>query len=103
MIYDDTIYAVTVTVTDDGNGALLTQTAMARIGGGATDEIVFENVYMPDDPIPPDPPKPDDPEDPQPPKTDNPQTLAPYFIMIGLSLLLLFMLMSWDKDNRRYK
>lgn len=103
MIYDDTIYAVTVTVTDDGNGALLTQTAMARIGGGATDEIVFENVYMPDDPTPPDPPKPDEPDDPQPPKTDNPQTLAPYFIMIGLSLLLLFMLMSWDKDNRRYK
>lgn len=102
MIYDDTIYAVTVTVTDDGNGALLTQTDITRIGGGAADEIVFENVYMPDDPTPPDPP-PDKPEDPEPPKTDNPQTLAPYFIVIGLSLLLLFMLMSWDKDNRRYK
>lgn len=102
MIYDDTIYAVTVTVTDDGNGALLAQTDISRIGGGAADEIVFENVYLPDDPTPPDPP-PDKPEDPEPPKTDNPQTLAPYFIMIGLSLLLLYMLISWDKDNRRYK
>ena len=50
VIYDDTVYGVTVTVTDGGGGALLTRTEIVRIGGDTAEEIVFENVYMPKDP-----------------------------------------------------
>ena len=106
VIYDDTVYAVTVTVTDDGSGALLAQTDIVCIGSGAADEIVFENVYMPQDPTDPTPPddptKPDVPDDPEVPKTDHPQPIVPYIIMIVLSMVLLIMLVLWDKYGWRY-
>lgn len=104
VIYDDTVYAVTVTVTDDGSGALLAQTDIIRIGGGTTDEIVFENVYAPQNPTEPpdDPTEPDDSDDPESPKTDHPQPVAAYIIMITLSVVLLVMLILWDKYGWRY-
>lgn len=104
VIYDDTVYGVTVTVTDDGSGALLAQTEVFRIGGDTAEEIVFENVYMPQDPTDPsDPDKPTEPDKPDSPKTDDPQPVAPYIIMITLSLILLVMLKLWDKYGWRYK
>ena len=101
VIYDDTVYAVTVTVTDDGSGALLAQTDIACIGSGAADEIVFENVYAPQDPTEP-PDDPTEPDDPESPKTDHPQPVAAYIIMITLSVVLLVMLILWDKYGWRY-
>ena len=101
VIYDDTVYAVTVTVTDDGSGALLAQTDIVCIGGGAADEIVFENVYAPQDPTEP-PDDPTEPDDPESPKTDHPQPVAAYIIMITLSVVLLVMLILWDKYGWRY-
>lgn len=101
VIYDDTVYAVTVTVTDDGNGALLAQTEITRVGGSSTDEIVFENVYMSDEPPGPDEPdQPDEPDVPDVPKTDHPMTTLPYMIMLVLSVILLSMLLYWNKDDR---
>ena len=100
VIYDDTVYAVTVTVTDDGNGALLAQTEIVCVGGGAADEIVFENVYMPYDPSDPTPPE--KPSDPETPKTDHPRQMLPYILMVALSMVLLVMLLLWDKYSWRY-
>lgn len=103
VIYDDTVYGVTVTVTDDGSGALAAQTEIIRLGGDAADEIVFENVYMPQDPTDPDQPtEPDKPDDPDSPKTGNPMTMLPYVVMIVLSLALLIMLLLWDKYGWRH-
>lgn len=105
VIYDDTVYAVTVTVTDGGDGALLAQTDIVCLGGDAADEIVFENVYAPQDPTDPpdDPTQPEDPDDPESPKTDHPQPIALYVIMVGLSTALLVMLVLWDKYGWRYR
>lgn len=104
VIYDDTVYAVTVTVQDDGNGALLARTDIIRIGGDTADEIVFENVYMPQDPtdptLPDDPTEPDDPDIPDVPPTDDPYPTIPYVLMI-VSMVLLIMLLLWDKYDRR--
>lgn len=101
VIYDDTVYGVTVNVTDDGSGALVAQTEIVQIGGNAAEEIVFENVYMPQGPdTPTDPEQPDDPD---PPKTDHPLNLTPYVVMVALSLVLLIMLLLWDKYGWRYR
>jgi pilin isopeptide linkage protein len=101
VIYDDTVYAVTVTVTDNGDGALLAQTDIRYLGGEAADEIVFENVYDPNGPD--DPNKPDKPDDPEAPKTDHPQPVATYVIMVTLAVALLVMLVLWDKYGWRYR
>lgn len=107
VIYDDTVYGVTVTVTDDGNGALVATTDIIRIGGNSTDEIVFENVYMPqqpEDPTEPDhPTKPEKPDVPKVPGTDHPESPGPYIVMFVLCTALLVMLLLWEKYGWRYK
>lgn len=45
--YDDTVYGVTVTVTDDGNGRLSAESSVEEIGGGPAEQAVFENTYTP--------------------------------------------------------
>ncbi len=45
VTYDSSIYYVTVTVTDDGNGQLVATTAIADDGGKAVDAITFANTY----------------------------------------------------------
>lgn len=47
--YDDTVYGVTVTVTDDGNGRLSAESSVEEIGGGPAEQAVFENTYTPAD------------------------------------------------------
>ncbi len=45
VTYDDTVYTLTVTVTDDGAGAL---TAATAISGGQDSSLTFRNTYKPD-------------------------------------------------------
>ena len=45
MTFDDTLYAITVTVEDDGLGVLTATYAIAEQGGGSVEEMIFENVY----------------------------------------------------------
>ncbi len=95
IIYDDSVYAVTVTVTDDGNGALVTKTDIKRIGGDTADEIVFENIYKPQtDPTP---------DDPDAPQTGDTLVMTPYVLMVVLSMTLFVMLRLWDKIDRLEK
>lgn len=62
MTYDDAVFTVTITVTDNGEGQLEASAAYAR-DGEAAEDIVFNNSYT----------KPEDPADP--PKTPgNPGT-----------------------------
>jgi pilin isopeptide linkage protein len=107
VIYDDTVYGIMVTVTDDGNGALAAQTEITCIGGETTNEIVFENVYVPQLP-PGEPDEPDKPDQPDKPgKPDGPagtndSTGAPFIIMIALCVLLLIMVLVFDLKGCRY-
>lgn len=107
VIYDDTVYGIMVTVTDDGNGALAAQTVITCIGGETTNEIVFENVYVPqlppDGPDEPDKPdQPDKPGKPDEPAGTNDSTGAPFIIMIALCVLLLIMVLVFDLKGCRY-
>ena len=45
IVFDDTVYEVTVTVTDDGCGALQAQTRLYK-NGEATERIIFVNQYV---------------------------------------------------------
>ena len=58
ITYDDTIFAVTVTVTDPGDGQLIADVDYAVVGGDAVEYVAFENVYTggPTDPTGPDTP-----------------------------------------------
>ncbi len=46
--YDNTVYAIGYEVTDDGNGQLKA-TRILKVGDAQVDEIVFTNVYNPED------------------------------------------------------
>ena len=76
ITYDDSVYTVTITVTDNGKGALLAETAILK-GGEKANDIEFVNTYTKPDEPKPDDPKPDDPkpDDPKPddPKPDDPK------------------------------
>lgn len=45
ITYDDTVYGVTVTVTDDGDGQLLASASIVETDKGAAKKVVFENTY----------------------------------------------------------
>ena len=47
ITYDDSIYTVTVDVTDDGSGKLAAETSITKADGTAADAIVFDNSYDP--------------------------------------------------------
>ena len=80
ITYDDSVYTVTITVTDNGKGALLAEAAILK-GGEKADGIEFVNTYTKPDEPKPDDPKPDDPkpDDPKPddPKPDDPKPKDP--------------------------
>ena len=48
VIYDETLYRVTLEVADDGKGQL--QVAQVEITGGRTPELIFNNLYFPNPP-----------------------------------------------------
>jgi len=92
MTYDETVYGVTVTVSDNGEGELTASEYFCIVGGGSVNEIVFTNTYTssvepptddedkpgddtkPDDTEPTDPSAPSDPSKPSDPDKDMPFT-----------------------------
>jgi len=49
IIYDKSVYTVTITVIDDGNGNLkVSEPIIEKMGSGKVNDIVFENTYDPD-------------------------------------------------------
>jgi pilin isopeptide linkage protein len=85
MVYDETVYDITVTVTQDAATGALTATV------SKTDNAVFTNVYgEPEDPTEPtDPIEPTDPETPtepeEPPKTAEDFGLLRWTAMLTIS------------------
>lgn len=75
--YDDAVYTVTYTVTDDGSGVLAATSAIGTTNGAA-DAVTFENVYTapkPEEPVEPEEPaKPEEPVKPEPKKPAIPNT-----------------------------
>lgn len=115
VIYDDTVYGVTVTVSDNLEGQLTTSLTIQVIGGAAVNEIVFENTYVPPEPTEPskptdptkpvDPtkptePKPTDPDDPDSPKTGDAAPIALFSAILFASAICLVML-YWS--GKRYR
>ncbi|MBR2914475.1 MAG: VWA domain-containing protein [Clostridia bacterium] len=45
ITYDDSVYHVTVTVTDDGNGKLASSVQISKLGAGSVADVTFTNVY----------------------------------------------------------
>ncbi len=45
ITYDTSVYHVTVTVTDDGNGKLASHVDISKLGAGSVSGITFTNVY----------------------------------------------------------
>ena len=75
ITYDETVYTVTVTVTDNGDGTLTAEYAYENQSGEAAEKMVFENKYTEPTPDPePDPePTPEPTPEPQPEPTPAPQ------------------------------
>lgn len=73
ITYDDTVYCLSVAVTDDGNGQLVADLTITEQGNGV-DDIVFENTYTPEPTDPPTEPTdpPTEPTDPPTEPTDPP-------------------------------
>ena len=75
ITYDESVYTITVNVTDDGVGHLYATTAIAE-GDQAVDGIVFKNVYT----------EPEKPVEPSGPSTGVWTTPAPFAVTFTASL-----------------
>lgn len=64
--YDNTVYNVTYTVTDDGAGVLGTSTSITTSDGTAANAVTFENVYTAPAPEPEPEPEPEPTPEPEP-------------------------------------
>ncbi|MCR9037274.1 Spy0128 family protein [Tractidigestivibacter montrealensis] len=73
--YDNTVYNVTYTVTDDGAGVLGTSTSISTSDGTAADAVTFENVYTA--PAPEPEPEPEPAKDPEPAKEEPKKPAIP--------------------------
>ena len=87
MTYDKSVYGLKVTVTDDGNGQLSASVDVTEVGNTQNAEIVFENVYEPVE-QPTDPTKPSKPDSPG---TGDQPSLARYYVLTAVSVLLLWL------------
>ncbi|MBP3435139.1 MAG: hypothetical protein J6K62_02280 [Clostridia bacterium] len=57
VAFDESVYQIVVTVTDDGKGALVATKEITKVGAtGTVNEIVFTNVFTPEIPEEPDTP-----------------------------------------------
>lgn len=92
--YDSTIYGVTVTVTDDGNGKLTATTELTVVGGTSAEEIVFINKYTPED-------DPTQPGGSETPPTGDRSHVALYALIAGVSILALILLLTFGKQRKR--
>ncbi|WP_418954083.1 Spy0128 family protein [Tractidigestivibacter sp.] len=75
--YDNTVYNVTYTVTDDGAGVLGTSTSISTSDGTAADAVTFENVYTAPAPEPEPEPTPAPEPEPEPAKDPEPAKEEP--------------------------
>lgn len=71
--YDNTVYNVTYTVTDDGAGVLGTSTSITTSDGTAADAVTFENVYTAPAPEPEPEPEPTPEPEPEPEPAKDPE------------------------------
>lgn len=71
--YDNTVYNVTYTVTDDGAGVLGTSTSISTSDGTAADAVTFENVYTAPAPEPEPEPEPTPAPEPEPEPAKDPE------------------------------
>ena len=69
--YDDSVYNVTYTVTDDGTGVLGTTSSITNADGTAADAVTFENVYTAPAPAPA--PEPEPVPEPEPAPEPEPE------------------------------
>ncbi len=122
MTYDETMYGVTVTVTDNGNGELSASEYFCIVGGNSVYEIIFTNTYSeavippeeedkPDDIVPPDtgeetpddttePSKPNDPEK-EPPFTGDDRHPGLYAALMCGSMATLLLLVILPKVKKK--
>lgn len=71
--YDNTVYNVTYTVTDDGAGVLGTSASITTSDGTAADAVTFENVYTAPAPEPEPEPEPTPEPEPEPEPAKDPE------------------------------
>lgn len=71
--YDNTVYNVTYTVTDDGAGVLGTSTSISTSDGTAANAVTFENVYTAPAPEPEPEPEPTPAPEPEPEPAKDPE------------------------------
>lgn len=77
MEYDDTVYGISVTVSDNGQGDLITDVSMNSEGNPVT-ELVFRNIYAePEKPEDDKPVQPEKPVEPEKPKDEKPEDEKP--------------------------
>lgn len=86
IVYDSTVYGVTVTVTDDGNGKLTAEKEIVIVGGSSAEEISFVKIYTSED------------DTTQPGGSDTPPTgdqgnVGLYTLIAGISALALVLLL----------
>ena len=103
--YDNTVYNVTYTVTDDGAGVLGTSTSISTSDGTAADAVTFENVYTAPAPEPepakdPEPAK-EEPKKPAIPNTgDATQTALPVGLAVAAAAVLAAAVMVRRRGRR---
>lgn len=92
ITYDETVFGVTVMITDDGYGALTADIEYAIVGGDATDKIWFKNIYTggTTDPTVPD----------SPPTGDMDQTLLWGILLTACVALVILSLMDRPRKKR---
>ena len=94
IVYDSTVYGVTVTVTDDGNGKLTAEKEIVIVGGSSAEEISFVKIYTSED------------DTTQPGGSDTPPTgdqgnVGLYTLIAGISALALVLLLVCGGRRKR--
>lgn len=94
IVYDSTVYGVTVTVTDDGNGKLTAEKEIVIVGGSSAEEISFVNIDTSED-------DPTQPDGPGTPPTGDRGNGGLYALIAGISALALILLLVCGKRRKR--
>lgn len=99
ITYDETVYTVKVTVTDNGDGTLKLEYAYAKQNDLMAESVVFENKYTEPtpnpEPTPSEPtlepqPQPEPKSQPESPKTGDSENLTAWFAVVFISGVMIF-------------